>query len=85
MSDRPTSTIDRRELLSRLFPAPDEYLFISGLAGSARDAADLTGDGGFAPLMLSPIDFAALYQQRMTAAQEKAMSEKSEKGNEMDA
>ena len=45
MSDRPTSTIDRRELLSRLFPAPDEYLFISGLAGPARDAADLTGDG----------------------------------------
>ena len=45
MGDRPTPTIDRRELLPRLFPAPDKYLFVSGLAGPARDAADLTNDG----------------------------------------
>ena len=35
-----------------------------------RIVADLTGDGGFAPLMLAPIDFAALYQQRMAASRE---------------
>lgn len=39
------STIDRRELLPHLFPEPDNYLFISGLAGPARDAAALTNDG----------------------------------------
>ena len=50
-----------------------------------RIIADLTGDGGFAPLMLAPIDFAALYQQRMIAAQEKAKSEEDKKGNAMDA
>lgn len=35
-----------------------------------RIVADMTGDGGFAPLMLAPIDFAQLYQQRMMAAQQ---------------
>ncbi len=35
-----------------------------------RIVADLTGDGGFAPLMLAPIDFASLYQQRMLASQD---------------
>ena len=35
-----------------------------------RIISDVTGDGGFAPLMLAPIDFAALYQQRMIAAQD---------------
>lgn len=39
------ATLDRREVLSRLFPQHREYLFISGLAGSARDSAVLTGDG----------------------------------------
>ena len=39
------ATLDRREVLSRLFPDHEEYLFISGLAGSARDAAALTDDG----------------------------------------
>lgn len=34
-----------------------------------RIVADATSDGGFAPLMLAPIDFAALYQQRIAAAQ----------------
>ena len=42
-----------------------------------RIIADVTGDGGFAPLMLAPIDFAALYQQRMMAAQEAMPSESS--------
>ena len=37
--------IDRRELLPRLFPAPGNYLMVSGLAGASRDAAALTGDG----------------------------------------
>ena len=37
--------IDRRELLPQLFPAPADYLMVSGLAGAARDAAALTGDG----------------------------------------
>ena len=40
-----TSTLDRREMLPHLFPNPDRYLFISGLAGPARDAAALTSDG----------------------------------------
>ena len=39
------ATLDRREVLSQLFPDQKEYLFISGLAGSARDAAALTDDG----------------------------------------
>ena len=38
-------TLDRRDLLPHLFPEPDRYLFITGLAGAARDAAALTGDG----------------------------------------
>jgi len=37
-----------------------------------RIVADCTRDGGFPPLMLEPIDFAALYQQQMKAAQEQA-------------
>ena len=39
-----------------------------------RIISDVTGDGGFAPLMLAPIDFAALYQQRMMAAQDAKQS-----------
>ena len=38
-------TLDRRDVLSQLFPSPQDYLFVSGLAGSARDAAGLTDDG----------------------------------------
>jgi thiamine pyrophosphate-dependent acetolactate synthase large subunit-like protein len=38
-------TLDRRDLLSGLFPTPEDYLIVSGLAGSARDAAALTTDG----------------------------------------
>jgi preprotein translocase subunit SecB len=37
--------------------------------------ADITGDGGFAPLMLSPVDFAALYQQRVKQAQDEQSNE----------
>ncbi len=39
------TTLDRRDLLTHLFADPDGHLFISGLAGAARDAAALTGDG----------------------------------------
>ena len=31
--------IDRRNLLPLLFPSPDNFLFVSGLAGAARDLA----------------------------------------------
>ena len=37
--------IDRRELLPLLFENPDDYLFVSGLAGAAKDTAALTHDG----------------------------------------
>ena len=40
-----TSNLDRKEVLKILFPSPDSYLFITGLAGSARDTAYLTQDG----------------------------------------
>ncbi len=43
--DMAEPTLDRRDALARLFPAPEDYLLVSGLAGSARDAAALTGDG----------------------------------------
>jgi phosphonopyruvate decarboxylase len=36
--------LDRRELLPLLFPKPDDYLIIAGLAGASRDAAALTDD-----------------------------------------
>ncbi len=38
-------TIDRRELLPQLFDSPDKALFISGLAGAAKDTAAFTDDG----------------------------------------
>ncbi len=37
-----------------------------------RVIADATRDGGFPPLLLSPIDFISLYRQQRTAAQGKA-------------
>ncbi len=37
-----------------------------------RIVADVTRDGGFAPLMMEPIDFASLYRQQMNIAQAKA-------------
>ena len=38
------ATIDRQDVLSILFQSTDDILFITGLAGSARDAAGLTND-----------------------------------------
>jgi thiamine pyrophosphate-dependent acetolactate synthase large subunit-like protein len=39
------ATIDRRDLLAKLIPNPDDYLIVTGLAGAAKDAAELTDDG----------------------------------------
>ncbi len=38
-------TLDRRDVLAPLFPKPEDYLMVAGLAGTARDAAALTDDG----------------------------------------
>ncbi len=38
-------TLNRIGALPVIFPDPDKYLFVTGLAGPARDAAALTGDG----------------------------------------
>lgn len=38
-------TLNRIGALPRIFPSPDDYLFVTGLAGPARDAAALTNDG----------------------------------------
>ena len=37
-------TLDRRDVLAALFPDPGACLMVAGLAGSARDAAALTGE-----------------------------------------
>ena len=42
MADLPDSRIDRRDLLPHLFPDPDEYLLLAGLAGAAKDTAEWT-------------------------------------------
>ena len=39
------ANIDRRDLLPRLFPHQEGWLFVSGLAGASKDAAALTNDG----------------------------------------
>jgi thiamine pyrophosphate-dependent acetolactate synthase large subunit-like protein len=39
------STLDRRTVLPVLFPDPERYLMIAGLAGASRDACVLTGEG----------------------------------------
>ena len=39
------STLDRRELLKPLFPDQADWLFVTGLAGPAKDGAALTDDG----------------------------------------
>lgn len=36
--------LDRRELLPPLFPDPGGFLFVTGLAGAARDVCALTGE-----------------------------------------
>jgi phosphonopyruvate decarboxylase len=38
-------SLDRRELLPKLFPNHSDYLMVSGLAGASRDAAALTSEG----------------------------------------
>ena len=38
-------TLDRRDVLAKLFPHQEEYLFVTGLAGPAKDAAALCNDG----------------------------------------
>ena len=38
-------TLNRIGALPKIFPNPDDYLFVTGLAGPARDAAALTNDG----------------------------------------
>lgn len=38
-------TLNRVGALPQIFPNPDDYLFVTGLAGPARDAAHLTNDG----------------------------------------
>lgn len=45
MAIAPLGNIDRRELLPQLFPNPEDWLIVSGLAGAAKDAAALTNDG----------------------------------------
>ena len=37
-------TLDRRELIPHLFPDPDNFLFITGLAGPAKDVCAHTGE-----------------------------------------
>ena len=39
------ASLDRREVLGKIFTEPDDYLFISGLAGASKDTAGLTNDG----------------------------------------
>ena len=43
---------------------------------SRRIVADLTRDGGFPPLLLDPIDFGKLYQQKMQEVQKEGESKK---------
>lgn len=38
-------TLNRVGALEQIIPNPDDYLFVTGLAGPARDAAALTNDG----------------------------------------
>ncbi|MFT5439975.1 MAG: thiamine pyrophosphate-dependent acetolactate synthase large subunit-like protein, partial [Alphaproteobacteria bacterium] len=35
-------TLDRKEVLPKLFPNPEKYLLLTGLAGAAKDTADYT-------------------------------------------
>lgn len=45
MANTQPANIDRRELLPQLFPDPDQWLFVSGLAGASKDTSALTKDG----------------------------------------
>lgn len=42
MDAQTDATIDRRALLEELFPTPERYILIAGLAGAARDVAGYT-------------------------------------------
>ena len=42
MANLPESTIDRKGVLPELFPKPDDYLLLAGLAGAAKDTAAWT-------------------------------------------
>ena len=46
MANLTSANIDRRELLPKLFPDHQDWLFVSGLAGASKDTAALTNDGG---------------------------------------
>ena len=35
-------TLDRKEVLPKLFPHPEKYLLLTGLAGAAKDTAGYT-------------------------------------------
>jgi thiamine pyrophosphate-dependent acetolactate synthase large subunit-like protein len=37
-------TIDRRDVMPKLFPEPDNFLMVAGLAGAARDTAAYTSE-----------------------------------------
>lgn len=41
----PAFTLDRREALPKLIGEPDDFLIVSGLAGTSKDMASLTDDG----------------------------------------
>ena len=47
MEDFPHSTIDRKILLPQLFPQPEKYLLLAGLAGTAQDAAAWTEEAEY--------------------------------------
>jgi len=38
------STLDRREAMPKLFPEPEKFLMVAGLAGTARDTAAYTSE-----------------------------------------
>jgi phosphonopyruvate decarboxylase len=42
---KPAYVLDRREAVPQLIGNPKDFLFVSGLAGSAKDIAALTNDG----------------------------------------
>ncbi|MBX6375382.1 MAG: thiamine pyrophosphate-binding protein [Acetobacteraceae bacterium] len=47
----PGYVLDRREAVPKLIGRHEDFLFVGGLAGSARDLAQLTGDGPSAYLL----------------------------------
>ena len=41
------TTLDRQDVLPHLFPNPEQYLMVAGLAGAARDACGLTDEADY--------------------------------------